>query len=603
MCGIAGARHDWLAGRNGDPAAAMRRAVASLAWRGPDGQAFERAGAWWLGCARLAIGPANSRQPVVRRGGRFTAVMNGAITNARELWPRFVPGVERRSTLPNDAWLPLLAVERDAGMLADLRGHHAYAVADARTGALFVGRDLFGEKPLLAAFERMGGAPELVAFASTATALEHLGVPQALALRSRRMSEWFRLGWFVPRRHHVRSRLHIEPVMGGCTLRAPGQDSAPLGPREPRDLESNPSRPTTGVRNELIASVARCTDTRVPVALSLSGGLDSSCLALALAAAHRSVPAYQLHVTGTPRAEREAAAAVALRTGCELRTVDVGTEVLDALPFLTKCAGMPLGDPSVLAVHALARAAAKDGIRVLLGGEGADEAFFGYRRYRALQHMPRLPWLRRFAPLWSMRYPGRWLRAATAADPVLALLAVTPPAFGAAVLAPAVAQRRCWRDDSVSPRQVHGSAVRAIAARTRDLREYLPHDLLPKVDVATMAAGIEARCPFLESRAFDLVPLHTRELGKRSLRRAFQADLPPEVLRLPKTGFALPLDRWFRGELPWLELLAEPRTRERDHLQPGGVARAVDLHRSGRVDLGHGLYLLVAFELFLRSQE
>ncbi|WP_367317698.1 hypothetical protein, partial [Klebsiella pneumoniae] len=69
-----------------------------------------RAGPWWLGCARLAITQANSRQPVVRRGGRYVAVLNGAITNARELWRKYLPGVERRAAPANDAWLPLLAL-------------------------------------------------------------------------------------------------------------------------------------------------------------------------------------------------------------------------------------------------------------------------------------------------------------------------------------------------------------------------------------------------------------------------------------------------------------------------------------------------------------
>ena len=137
MCGIVGARNDWLVARGREPAAALREALAALAWRGPDGEGLAAAGPWWLGCARLAITQAHSRQPVVRRGGRFVGVLNGAITNARELWARWLPGAERRPAPPNDAWLPLLAVERgDASRLRNLRGHHAYAVVDTRSGAL-----------------------------------------------------------------------------------------------------------------------------------------------------------------------------------------------------------------------------------------------------------------------------------------------------------------------------------------------------------------------------------------------------------------------------------------------------------------------------------
>ena len=78
MCGIVGARHDWLVARGLDPAIAMRDAVESLRWRGPDGVGVVRAGDWWLGCARLAIGPESSRQPLVRRGGRFVCVSTTA---------------------------------------------------------------------------------------------------------------------------------------------------------------------------------------------------------------------------------------------------------------------------------------------------------------------------------------------------------------------------------------------------------------------------------------------------------------------------------------------------------------------------------------------
>jgi asparagine synthase (glutamine-hydrolysing) len=577
MCGIVGARHDWLVANGLDPATAMRDAVAALAWRGPDGQGVVRAGPWWLGCARLAIGPARSTQPVVRRGGRFVGVMNGAITNARELWAHFVPGVERRRELPNDAWLPLLAVERgEPEILGQLRGHHAFAVVDTQTGQLTTGRDCYGEKPLFQAVESMDGGRYLVAFASSPVALRLVGGTPPYV--PGRLGEWFRFGWLPSK----------EPWIAYATPRGLMQQKVAR--------HRKPDAPD--LRTALLASVTRCVDTRVPVALSLSGGLDSSCLAVALHAHGKRVPAYQLRAAGAPGWERDAAQAIAARTQLDLRRVDVDREVTDALPFLTACAGLPLGDPSILAVHALARAAAADGIRVLLSGEGADELFLGYRRYRALARLPHLTWLRALAPQWSMRYGARMLRAITAPDPATALLAVTPPAFGDEVLAPELAARRCWRDEARHP--LRRGQDRVLAARNADLDGYLRFDLLPKVDVACMAAGIEARAPFLEGdcRWFGL---DRDSLGKRPLRDAFANDLPPEVLRLPKTGFALPLDRWFRGELPWLDLLREPTTFQRPHLRPGGVARAIDRHRSGTVNLGHALYLLVAYETWLRS--
>ena len=139
-----------------------------------------------------------------------------------------------------------------------------------------------------------------------------------------------------------------------------------------------------------------------------------------------------------------------------------------------------------------------------------------------------------------------------------------------------------------------------LAAREADLKGYLRLDLLPKVDLATMAAGIESRCPWLEGDYAEFGATRT-SLGKAPIRQAFANDLPGMVFRLPKRGFSLPLDRWLRGTCALLDLLAEARTQQREHLRPGGVAAVVDRHRRGAANLGHGLYLLAAVELFLRG--
>lgn len=604
MCGIVGARHDWLL-RNGlDPEPAMRRAVAEIGWRGRDGSRVVGAGPWWLGCARLAITQPDSTQPVVRRGGRHVALLNGAITNARELWARLLPRAERLVAPPNDAWLPLLGVEQqDSEALALLRGHHAYAVVDTTSGEIVFGQDRYGEKPFFCLIARDAATPELVAFASTPGALQHLGMPAWGPGRG--LAAWFRRGFVDPTPHRFGTRLRLDRVPHrGAPLSAGPHGGTWWRRWQPRgEQPPTPRREPDTLRERLVHSVARCVDTTVPTGLLLSGGLDSSCLAVALRTLGRTAPAYQFCAAGAPQRERAAAQAVAARCGLPFRAVDAGTEVLLTLADLTRFAGQPLGDPSILAVHAVARAAAADGMRVLLGGEGADELFLGYRRYRALTLLPRLRWLARCAPGWSMRYAARWWRAVVAGDPIGALLAVTPPAFARTVLSAPLAGRRVSRDLGREPAD-RGTGPEGLVERARlaDLDGYLRCDLLPKVDVATLAAGVESRCPWLEG---DLAAFGASRaaLGKAPIRAAFAKDLPVQVLRLPKRGFSLPLDRWFRGELPWLDLLAEPRTRQRPHLRPGGVAAVVDRHRRGRADLGHGLYLLVAYELFLRSRE
>jgi asparagine synthase (glutamine-hydrolysing) len=249
----------------------------------------------------------------------------------------------------------------------------------------------------------------------------------------------------------------------------------------------------------------------------------------------------------------------------------------------------------VLALHALARAVAADGHRVLLSGEGADELWFGYRRQCAVRWLPSrgVRSLRRVAPAWSTSYAARLLRAASSREPYAELLSVTSPGFRRAVLAP----------DLQEATQDTGNGSPLERARTLD-RLYLRWDLLPKLDVAAMAAGVEGRCPYLdrEVRALAAPPV-ARSLGKRELRAAFAAELPASVRRGSKRGFGLPLDRWFRQPNPLLDVVLDRRSLQRPHVCADGVRAAVDRHRAGRADLGHGLYLLAAMEIHLRCRE
>jgi len=230
----------------------------------------------------------------------------------------------------------------------------------------------------------------------------------------------------------------------------------------------------------------------------------------------------------------------------------------------------------------------------------------GYRRHLALRWLP----ARRHAvpaPQWSMRGAGRLLRALAAADPYAELLAVTPPAFRAHALAAAVAGEVALPAGTAAGARPRAGAVaaRLLRAGAIDAAFYLRWDLLPKLDVATMAAHLEGRCPYLDAgvQAAAMALPATARLGKRPLRAAYRGRLPAAVFAQRKRGFALPLDRWFRGELPWLDLLRDARTRHRPHLRAAGLDVAIDRHRRGLADLGRALYLVAAFELWLRSRE
>ncbi|MEQ1631784.1 MAG: asparagine synthase-related protein, partial [Planctomycetota bacterium] len=527
-----------------------------------------------LGCARLAITDRRSTQPVVLRGGRYTAVLNGAITNARALWQDLRPRMLRRDRLPNDAWLPLLLVARgEPERLASLMGHHALAVVDAHTNRLWLSRDAMGEKPLFVVREQ--GA--VVAFASTLPALRELGIVASLPEAS--VARFFCYG-------NTGSVAH---TTAGRSIDGDGTNVSQQAIAAGRTVPSMGA--SVPFASALSAATARCVDAEPAVALSLSGGVDSSCLAAVLKQQGRAVAAYQFAASGSNGDERSIAREVAAHCGHHLRLVDGGPEVLAALPELTRHWGLPLGDPSVLAVHAVARAAAADGVRILLSGEGADEALLGYQRHRALRFAICLGGPMGRLWQWSSSYRARLWRAMWASRPYDVLLEVTPPGFRRAVLA---------RGDEPLPLGLQWSRTsferRLALAGAIDRDVYLRHDLLPKLDVATMAAQIEGRCPFLDGEVQSsaaALPWQQR-YRKQPLRAAYAASLPRSVFAQRKRGFSLPLDRWFRTDLPFLDLLREPRTRQRQHLHARGLDAAIDRHRSGKADLGHGLYLLVA---------
>jgi len=193
---------------------------------------------------------------------------------------------------------------------------------------------------------------------------------------------------------------------------------------------------------------------------------------------------------------------------------------------------------------------------------------------------------------------ARLRRAVSTAEPYDSLLEVAPPAFRSEVL-------RAELVDGTLPARPARSALHR--ARQVDRDYYLRHDLLPKLDTAMMAAGVEGRCPFLDPDVLASPEAQADDpraiLGKRQLRAAFESELPTGILDRKKRGFGLPLDRWLRQDDYLPDLLRETRTRQRRHLRADGLTRMLDRHRSGRSDLGHALYLIAALECHLRDVE
>jgi len=580
MCGILGVRRSWQPDRD-----VADRALASLAWRGPDGSSMQEVGDWYLGVARLAITDAVSDQPIrCPVTGRYV-LFNGAVTSADREWREAAGETATR----NDAELALqrLRVGGPAA-LTETCGPYALAVVDPQSDVLWFARDPEGEKPLFVVTR----GRQVVAFASSVAALRRLGLD--VRLDEQNAARFLSYG-FALDPELVRDGYSLHADLRGAHVARSSTGLCQVYGATPQEARSPAS-----FEQRVEDAVARCATAEVPVGLCLSGGVDSSCMAAALSRRGRQLPAYQFCAIGAPAEERQRARSVAEVTGMELRPVDGGPEILDALSYLTRCTGLPQGDPSVLATHALAKAARADGVRVLLSGEGADDLWLGYRRQRAAAHLPSRGWRSLPAPALANGALARLWRALVAASPYDALMQVSPPGFARAVLEPG----------GLPSAELPGAGAGGTAlarARHVDRAYYLRHDLLPKSDTALMAAGVEGRCPYLDPgclAAPETTTADAREvLGKRALKRAFSRDLPAGILERRKLGFGIPLDRWMREQDALADLLADRRTLDRPHLKPGGVRQMLDGQRAGKLRVGHALYLVAAYEIYLRYLE
>jgi len=632
MCGICGAA--WTdAGRPlaGEGLAAM---VARLEHRGPDDSGTHRDDHAALGFRRLSIVDLpGGHQPLANEDGTVWVVFNGEIYNFPALRRRLeARGHTLRSSGDTEVLVHLYEDE-GAAMVPLLRGMFALAIWDAPRRTLLLARDRLGQKPL---FYRPDAGR--ITFASELKAL--LALPEAEVPRRvdpRAVDRYLTYG-YVPHPGTILEGVYKLPPAhvatwheGRLTLERywnPDWDAEVDRP-EIEDVDQLRATLTAAVREQMVADV--------PLGAFLSGGIDSTIIVgLMAAAADRPVETFSIGFDDPAFDESRYAKLAAERFGTAHHAFVVQPRAWETLPALAEQFDEPFADSSALPTWHVARETRRH-VTVALTGDAGDELFAGYDRYRAvaltglLDRLPpraraliggplaralpasaraktRLRAVRRVLETARDAPEARYLRwvglfdeparAALYADDFLDRLAASDPegADPASVLdrALGVAARR----DPVT---------RAMVA---DLLTYLPGDLLVKVDLASMAHGLECRSPFLDHRVVELalaMPIR-RKLrlrpgrSKAILKRAFADLLPPAIRDRPKQGFGVPLDRWFRGELKeeLRAVLLDPRALARGLFRPDAVAALLDEHASGRRDHAARLWGLLMLELWFR---
>jgi asparagine synthase (glutamine-hydrolysing) len=606
VCGILG-----LAGTAPLPESLLD-AVGLLAHRGPDGEGRFVDGGIGLAMRRLAIIDLETGdQPIANETGDVVLVCNGEIYNYVELRHELEGRGHRFSTSGDVETIVHLYEELGEGCFERLRGMFGCALWDAKRRRLVVARDRFGIKPVYVAEVgegRLGVCSEIAPLLA-------LGASRSVDLQA--VADFLTLG-YVPGE---------ATGLSGVRALAPGhalvwEDGAvrevPFAGLEARAGEDLEAVLAEAVRVHLRADV--------PLAVLLSGGLDSSLIA-ALAAREEGAGLHTFTVGfGDPQFdEREPARVVARAIGSEHHEVSVAPAVADDLPAILRALDEPLGDPSAIPLWYVCRATARE-VKVALAGEGGDEVFGGYSRYawdRVAALAGRLPvglladGLERIPGVAGragrggrkdvVRRAVKFLRHAELPEAErycswFALVSAEAKAELVAQAAVAPAARVYAAALAAAPPGV--SALGRLQAA--DLRTMLLGDLMLKADRMSMASSLELRVPLLDNEvvAAGLGLADRRKVRgvrtKVALREIVAARLPEAIAKRPKQGFEVPIDRWLREELAPLarDLLAPERVRARGLFDPAAVGRLLSRHQSGASRHGLALYGLLALELW-----
>jgi asparagine synthase (glutamine-hydrolysing) len=629
MCGIGGVLLPQAALPRSEIEARLWAMTESVRHRGPDDQDVWTDGLCGLVQARLAIIDLSdaANQPISNQDGSVWLTFNGEIYNFADIRRDLEAlGYVFRSrgdaeVIANGwhAWGPRV--------LDRMRGMFALALWDRRTRQLVLARDRVGKKPLYYAPTKSG-----LLFGSEIKAiLTWPGVPRTpnltaidhyLSLQYVPAPETAFAGIYrVPAAHYLVASPDAEGIWRDLELvrywRLPEPRAATQRVR-PEELQ-----------RELVAELEESVRLRmiadVPLGAFLSGGIDSSSVVAMMARnASGPVKTFSIGFTSKQYDETRYARMVAERYATDHEELIVEPDAVAVLPKLVWHYGEPFADPSAVPTYYVSEMARRK-VTVALNGDGGDEAFFGYRRYQAMGYLEQLD-----------RMP-RWGR-----EGVAALLGCAPRRLQQRLRLRQI--RDVLLEDPRRPSQRYGRTIAFFSDRDKasgygegmrergegsaldllepyfaeagdlvaganwaDFHTYLPDDLLVKVDVASMAHGLEARSPLLDHKLLEWaarIPTDVRMKGglKGLFKAAMAPFLPPAILKRRKMGFGIPIDEWFRGELKDLayEVLLSRSARERGLLRTDYVQTLLDQHCGGVHNHHTRLWALLMLELWFR---
>lgn len=597
--------------------------------RGPDEGGMYVEPGIGLGHRRLSIIDLSSgQQPMLSDDSNLCVVYNGEIYNFRELASELTALGHVFKTHCDTEVILYAWRQWGTDCVDHFRGMFAFALYDQKQQSLFLARDRFGIKPLFYALL----PNQQFIFGSELKVLKaHPDLPRKLEPRA--VEDYFALG-YIPEPKTIYQ--HVYKMRPGHTLLLKRGAEMPEQ-KQYWDIPCQPeiSGPEEKTREELLARVREAVQVRlvadVPLGAFLSGGVDSSAV-VAMMAQLQDEPVNTCAIGFEVKEfnETEYAATVAQRYQTNHVEHQVGSDDFDLLDKLAALYDEPYADSSAIPTYRVCELA-RQRVKVALSGDGGDEIFAGYRRYR--WHMKEES-LRSALPLGLRRavfgtlgrlYPKadwapRVFRAKTtfqalARNSVQAYLhsvSICSAEQRKAMFSPALQRElKDYSVDSVFAEHAANSPTDDPLALIQylDMKTYLVGDILTKVDRASMAHSLEVRVPLLDHPLAEWATGLPRDQklrgseGKYVLKKAFEPLLPEEVLYRPKMGFGVPLANWFRGPLKerLRRDLLEGALVETGLFNQHYLERLVKEHQSGMRDHSAPLWTLLMFQATVRD--
>ena len=592
--------------------------VETLSHRGPDDQGYFVDGPAALGAARLSIiDVAGGHQPISIAGGTITVAQNGEIYNYVELRQDLERAGRHTVTSCDTEVIAHLYATEGLRAFQQMRGMFAVAIWDAPRRRLVLARDRVGKKPLYY-FIRDG---ELLFGSETKAILAALEA--APAVNPEALLEFFTFGYVSGpsaifhgmRRLEPGTALTLDAITGAVKVERFWE-----WPQAPALEPCSEDEAMDRLRSEIVEAVRIRLRSDVPLGALLSGGMDSAAV-LALMTRHTTQPVKTFTIGfGDPDYDELAEARqTAAHFGADHHELVVTPDAVGVAEALAVHYDEPFADASAIPTYYVAELARRH-VTVCLTGDGGDELFAGYTPYAdALARVgtagvnvlrTALSVGARYVPVHA-RGKGRLTTMSLGPEEWFVWRRTVFPDY----LLEAVIERDVRAAGAALPEHravadLHQARGPLLSRLQRwDQQHYLPDDILVKVDRATMAHSLEARCPLLDHRVIELAASQpserhgNRSVTKRLFRELIRPWVPPEVLQRPKRGFGVPLRRWFKeGLTAWArEILLDGRTRQRGWTRTSEVTALLDQHQQGSRDHASRIWALVCLELWARQ--